>query len=347
MKKLLVLSLCALMLASCGNASSEGASFSTVDGTVSAKQTVMTDASSVTSAAEEPETENTTTTAATTAAPAETTTTTTVTEPRPEDDPPEISCTAAALYCVEDDKLLFGYGMDAHAAPASIAKLVTALTALEYLELNSVVTVGTELELVEPESSLCYIGIGQEILLNDLLRGLLMASGNDAAYTIAAAAGRAASGDESMDDEDAVDRFCELMNEEAALIGMKDSCFKGPDGWDHPEQYVTAADLIVLARRAMTVPAIRKIAQTQDITVQFETGETAYWVNSNKLLDPESDYYTEEAIGLKTGTTEDAGSNLIAAFEKDGKTYISVVLGCEDDEDRYELTLWLYNSFAE
>ena len=88
-------------------------------------------------------------------------------------------------------------------------------------------------------------------------------------------------------------------------------------------------------------PEISNIIGTYYKSVTINSGETFSWTNSNLLLDPYSSYYCDFAVGMKTGTTPNAGNNLIAVFEKNKRMYISIVTGCQSDTDRYELTLKL------
>ena len=154
---------------------------------------------------------------------------------------------AAAFYCVEDGTYLYADNIHEHIAPASIAKLVTAATALKYISPETVLTVGSEHSLLKPHSSLCLVYPGHALRLFDLLSGLLISSGSDAAFTIAVYTARAAFPDEKMDDEQAVQRFMEIANSYAKSIGMNESFFVHPEGWDSPEQYTTVSDLIKLA----------------------------------------------------------------------------------------------------
>jgi len=250
----------------------------------------------------------------------------------------ELPHKAYALYCVEDKRFIAGEDIDVHVAPASLTKLLTASVALRYVKPDEVFTVGTERDLVNSGSSLCLIMKGHKLKLYDLITGMLMVSGNDAAYTIAVSAARAVSGDSAMSDTEALAYFCGLMNDFARELGMKNSHFTTPDGWDDPEQYTTAYDLALLAKYALSVPEIREIVSTRQKYVVFESGENITWINSNKLLNPRSEFYCENAVGMKTGTTESAGNCLIAAFSKNEKTYISVVTGCDTDYDRYSIT---------
>lgn len=251
-------------------------------------------------------------------------------------------CRSAVLYCVDDGRMLYDDGADVKTAPASITKLLTASVMLKYMNADDIVTVGTEQTLVHEDSSVCFISIGNRLKVRDLLTGMLLSSGNDAAYTAAVSTARAAHPGEELSDEAAVTVFCGMMNELASEIGMSSSHFTTPDGWDDENQRVTAADLVKLSEHALKDPTIREIVGTHQKYVVFESGENITWTNTNSLLDPDSTYYSEYAIGLKTGTTDDAGCCLAAAFSKDGKTYISVVTGCEESDDRFDLTLKLF-----
>lgn len=246
------------------------------------------------------------------------------------------------FYDVTDNTLILGENTDEYIAPASLLKLLTASVALRYLSPDKVITVGTELELVQPYSSLCFISQGHWLTLYDLLTGMLLASGNDAAYTVAVSTAREVSGEE-LSDTEAVEYFTDMMNAFARELGMNNSHFVNPDGFDDERQYTTANDLLLLARYALTVPEIREITSTHQKYVVFESGHNITWTNSNKLLDPDGEFYCPGAIGLKTGTTANAGCNLIAAFEKDGKTYIAVAAGCKNDAARYKLVTDYYS----
>ncbi len=257
---------------------------------------------------------------------------------------PEVTSSKAALiYCVDDRKTIFSENADDPIAIASITKVLTACVALNNMDPETVITVGSERDLVKPGSSICFIAKGQRLKLKDLISGMMIASGNDAAYTVAVAVARARDPQKTLTDGQAVEKFADMMNSFAKNLGMNHSHFVNPEGWDDPQQYTTASDLLLLAEYALTVPEIRENASTYQKRVVFVSGEVAVWTNSNKLLDTESGYYNENAIGLKTGTTNQAGCCLLAAFEKDGKTYISVAAGCESDNERYELTKELFD----
>lgn len=251
-------------------------------------------------------------------------------------DSPE--CKSAVLYAMGGKKYLYSDGINDRNAPASLTKLLTAAVALKYVNSEAVFPVGSEQALVHANSSLCGLMLGDEVTLKDLVAGLLMSSGNDAAYTIAVCTARAHSKDPDMSDNEAVEFFCGMMNSFADYIGMKNSHFTTPDGWDDSDQYTTAADLIVLTEYAMTVPEISEVVGTYSKEVVLSSGRSISWTNSNSLIDPTSPYYTEGVLGVKTGTTDIAGNNLITVYKKKRRTYISVVMGCNTDSERYELT---------
>ena len=245
------------------------------------------------------------------------------------------------LYCIEDKEILYENNIDTETAPASLTKLLTASAALKHMSADYVITIGSEQELVNYGSSLCYIGVGQQLKLYDLISGMLMCSGNDAAYSTAAAVARYVYPDREMTDTESIEVFCGMMNDFAKEIGMLHSNFTTPDGWDDEGQYTTAEDLIKLTEYALSVPEIKEIVGTYQRSVVFESGENITWTNTNYLIDPYSEYFCENAVGMKTGTTERAGCCLIGAFSSNEKTYISVVLGCGTTEERYLNTLKL------
>ena len=250
------------------------------------------------------------------------------------------------FYCVEDNKLLYSKNADVRIAPASLTKMLTASVALYYIDPDEVFTVGSERKLVPEKSSLCLILPGHRLTLYDLIMGMLLASGNDAAYTVAVSTARAVYPEAVMEDAEAVECFCGLMNGFAEELGMSHSHFTTPDGSDDKDQYTSASDLLLLAKYALSVSEIREIASTYRKYVVFESGENITWTNSNKLLCPDSKFYSEYAVGMKTGTTSRAGNCLISAFERDGKTYISIAAGCLTDSDRYKLTLKNFSKYV-
>lgn len=206
------------------------------------------------------------------------------------------------------------YENNAHEAlpMASTTKIMTALVALENGDLNDTVTAGKNAYGV-PGTSI-YLGLGEQLTLEQMLYGLMLASGNDAAVAIAEHIGG------SMAD------FCRMMTERAAEIGCENTVFTTPHGLPAEGHHTTAWDLALIAREAMKNPVFREIVGTQRASLPWADHEyDRVLTNKNKLL---STY--AGALGVKTGYTKAAGRCLVFAAERDGLELIGVVLSCPD-----------------
>ncbi len=250
---------------------------------------------------------------------------------------------SAMLYCVDTNEVMYEYNAHKKVAPASLAKLLTAIVTLENVSADTVFTVGDEQSLVHANSSLCLIRKGHRLKVYDLLTGMLVASGNDAAYAVAVNVARTLS-DGKLSPVSATEKFVEEMMKKAEEIGLKDSRFTSPDGWDDENAYTSAYDMLLLSKYALSVPEIAQIVSYSEKYTVFASGENITWKSTNKLLDRESEYYSKYAIGTKTGTTKSAGNCLSAAFTKNGRTYIAVIMGSETDADRYKTALEMIQS---
>lgn len=221
--------------------------------------------------------------------------------------PPAISAEAAILMDGATGRVL--YEKDAHSKRliASTTKLMTALVALESTpHLDKVITVKPE---YQAEGSSMYLKVGEELTLEELLYGLLLASGNDAALAIAGGcAGK-------------VDTFVEWMNEWAADLGMEDSHFANPNGLDDEEHYSTAYDMALLAQAVLKNETLREMVATRSIMVAGRS-----LTNHNKLL-----WQYEGCMGMKTGYTEAAGRTLVSCAVRNGQTLICVTLKDRND----------------
>lgn len=226
--------------------------------------------------------------------------------------------------------------------PASITKLFTAYVVMQYLHPDAYYTVGDGLDLVVPGSSVAKLQKGDILTARQLLEGMLLSSGNDAAYTLACEAGRVITGRQDLDAVSAVQAFVDEMNKRAKALGMPNTHFVNPDGIHDPDHYSTIKDLTTLATICLENKTIMRnaIAPEADITLH---GQTVAWKNTNALIDPASDYYCPYAIGLKTGQTPNAGSCLLSAFRKDGQFLVIGVFGCPEETDRFDDTLQLFN----
>lgn len=254
-----------------------------------------------------------------------------------------ISAPYAGLYNVSTGESIYEKNVDTQIHPASLTKVLTAITALTYMDTETILTVGSEQKLLPKHSSICLIKEGHRLTLYDLLTGMLVASGNDAAYTIAVNVSRLVTNNSNLADKEAISYFTNLMNYTAKAIGVKNSYFTTPDGFDNENQYTCISDLALISRYALEFEEIREITSITQKKVYFKSGENVVWSNSNKLLHSESPFYFSKSRGMKTGTTTLAGKCLIATAEINSQTYIAIVAGCESDEQRYNSSLKLFD----
>lgn len=231
-------------------------------------------------------------------------------------------------------------------APASTTKMLTALTALDYCDMDEVVSVGEEVKLISDNASRAWLYAGNELTVQQLFDGLLLPSGNDAAYALGVFAGRKIAGDANASIDEALAAFMAAMNKKAQSIGAKNSNFIRPDGYDAENQYTTAEDLGYIAREFLDCKKLKQIAETYTITDHWISGQNVTYCNTNELINPESPYYYEPAIGLKTGKSEAAGCCLVSAAKVQGEIYIGVVMG-STEQGRWEDSLALYNKMEE
>lgn len=234
-----------------------------------------------------------------------------------------VSTSAVSAILIEQGsgRVLFAENAGEERLIASITKIMTALVALEEGNLSAVYTVTAE-DLAEGSSM--YLKPGEQVGLEELLYGLLLASGNDAALAVA----HCVAGD--------VEGFVALMNEKAAALGLEHTHFANPSGLDDPEHYSTAADMARLTACALEDQTFRRIVSTSAITIGERT-----LTNHNKLL-----RRYVGCIGVKTGYTRAAGRTLVSAAQRDGMTLICVTLSDGDDwNDHTALLDWGFGAY--
>lgn len=238
-------------------------------------------------------------------------------------DPPAVSAEAAIVIHADSGRVLYEKNADTQKLIASTTKIMTALVALEHCDPAEEVTVRPEWAAVEGSSM--YLKAGETYTVEELLYGMLLASGNDAATAVAChTAGDIAS-------------FAEWMNEKAEELGMSHSHFENPHGLDGESHYSTARDLAVLAARAMEQETFANIVSTRSKTVKGLT-----YVNHNKLL-----AMCDGVIGVKTGFTKAAGRTLVSCCERGGARLICVTLHAPDDwDDHMKLYDWAYGAYT-
>lgn len=230
-------------------------------------------------------------------------------------------------------------GCDYKIFPASLTKLFTAYTAMQHMPLDAEIKVGTEINMINDGSSRANIKQGQVFSLRELIAGMLVASGNDAAYSVAVNVARAESQNADMSDAQAVKHFCDLMNSQAEKLGLKASHFANPDGWDATNHYTTISDIAAVSTGLIKSEEIRNIVNKHEIIITSKAGERIALINTNQLLNRNSEYYCANALGLKTGSTDLAGKCLAALVNVSGREYIIVSVGNLDEEQRYQSVL--------
>lgn len=255
----------------------------------------------------------------------------------------EISAKNAYLWNISSNMVLYDKESDQRIAPASTAKMLTALTALEFCEEDEEVLVGSEVRLIAEDASRAWLMPGCKLTVRQLLDALLVPSGNDAAYALAAYTGRKICGDEDISIEDAVSAFVEEMNQKAVRVGAVHSEFKNPDGYDSEGQFTTAYDLAHIAKAFYETGILNEIAGRSRVYDRWLSGQQVTLHNTNELILPESQYYYEHATGLKTGRSEAAGCCLVSSANIEGEWYIGIVMG-STEEGRWTDSLTLYRS---
>lgn len=231
--------------------------------------------------------------------------------------------------------------------PASITKLVTAAVALQYLSPSDKVTAGEALNMVAAGSSVAELEKGDTLTVEQLIGGMILPSGNDAANVLAVEAGRKILNQPTADAASAINAFVKKMNEEATALGMTDTHFANPDGIHKEDHYTTYQDIVLMAKLAQANPAVMMYCGVAAFTEHTEAGRSLQWHNTNLLVDPESQYYCPYAIGLKTGQTPYAGSCLLSAFNVNNTGLIIGVFGCPDVESRFADTLQLLQMYMD
>ncbi len=253
--------------------------------------------------------------------------------------------TMSAVYDVTNKRYIYQNRINERCYPASITKLVTALVALKYMDVNDTIVVGSELNMVEAYSSRCDIRRGEKYKLGDLLYGLLLPSGGDAAYTIAVNCARKVTGNKNMGYVAAKNYFVGLMNKYIKSIGGTGSRFVNPHGYPVSGHYSTVHDLVLVANKVLKNKTLKKVTSTPYKYVRALTGQGHEWGTTNSLIASYAYYYSPYAIGMKTGTVHDEYTGIIGAFKKDKKTYITVVIGCESYNARYDATHRLIRTY--
>lgn len=256
-----------------------------------------------------------------------------------------ISARHILVYDATNDEILYTRTVDGGKLyPASTTKLFSTWVALRHLDPETVITAGSELDLVEEGSSFAYITKKHKLTAQMLVEGMMLPSGNDAALVLAAGAGRAVAGDESLDGPAAVQVFVEEMNRMAEELGFRNSQFCNPHGFHVGAHYTCVEDMARMAKLALEDPVISRYMKVHKDDVVYASGHGIQWLNTNDLLDPESEFYYPGAVGMKTGRTSQAGYCLMSAFRRNGRTLVIGVFGYDNGNSRYRDVITLLDA---
>ena len=230
----------------------------------------------------------------------------------------------ACLINAVTGETLFEKAADERAEPASTTKIVTLLTALSMCDPEQEVVIPEAAADVPADSTLVPVVPGERMTMNDLLHGMMIRSGNDAANAVAVLCAGS------------MEAFTEEMNRTAAELGMTGSHFVNPHGYTAEGHYTTARDLTTAARSGMTqMPFIRIVTCLRYTLPATEKRDALPIANKWELFDPASEYYIPHAAGVKSGYTSSAGFCYVGAYQENGVTLIAAVMG-----GRYRNQAW-------
>lgn len=227
---------------------------------------------------------------------------------------PKINARAAIIYDRKTKQIIWGKNENEKRAMASTTKIMTALVVLENSNLSDVVTISKK--AAGTGGSRLKISTGDKITINDLLYGLMLRSGNDAAVALAEYVGGSIEG------------FADLMNKKAKELGLSNTNFVTPHGLDNEDHYTTAYELAVITDYALNNETFAKIVNTKSTAISIN-GNSRNIYNTNELLG-----YMSGVDGVKTGFTNGAGRCLVTSCTRDNNQIITVVLGCDTKKQR-------------
>lgn len=234
---------------------------------------------------------------------------------------PVVKSEAAVLVDAKTGQVIYNKNPDERLYPASITKIATGILAIEQGNLNDMVTVSKKAR--EVEGTRVYLAEGEQVRMEDLVYGLLMNSGNDAAIAIA----------EHMDGS--TEKFAERMNKFVASLGATETHFNNPHGLFDPNHYTTAGDMAKIAAYAMQNPKFREIVATKKKEWNGKEWKTTI-INHNKLL---GNY--PGCTGIKNGYVDESRHTLVTSLLRDGTEFITVIMKAQTSPESYDDTLRL------
>lgn len=241
--------------------------------------------------------------------------------------PPNLSAQAVLVEDIDGGQILYQKNISQRLHPASVTKLMTALVAVEHFKPADILTVPPQ-ALVG--GSTMGLVAGENLTFRSLLYGVLLNSGNDAAYTIA------------FNYPNGLENFVNKMNDQATKMGLTNTHFTNPAGFDGGGHYSSAYDLAQIAQAAVSNSQLAKIVATKETQIiSWDKSKAHSLRNLNKLL------AVEGVVGIKTGFTENAGENFIGLIERDGHKILTVVLASNDRfGETKSLINWVSQNFT-
>lgn len=241
--------------------------------------------------------------------------------------PPQFSAASTFALDLDSGYVYFAKDPEKQLPIASTTKILTALVASEHFKDTDELIVP---ELAQISGSNMGLKVGEKLTFRSLLYGLLLNSGNDAAFTIAA------------NFPGGVDGFVSRMNQEADKLKLTSTHFDNPAGFDSPSHYSSASDLAKIAQSAYESPLIARVVGTKETVVASVDQSTIHSLkNLNKLLD------IPGVVGFKTGYTNLAKENLVTIMEKDNRKVLTIVLGSDDRFGESKALLdWIFANFV-
>lgn len=257
------------------------------------------------------------------------------------DNAPTVSAGTAILVEQSTGTILFDKNAKDKMYPASMTKMVTALVVMDYFKADELITVGTEINEVSLDSSKAGHVIGETLTVKNLIRGLIIPSGNDSANVLAAAVAKKVENNQNLSFAECQNVFAGLMNEKAKELGAVNSHFTNAHGYHDENHYSCAYDMALFARAYLENSTLAEIANEKSFTgngadnlfAQSNDMKTQdYAWKSHNLLITDNEYKYGYASGIKTGFTNEAGDCVSAAAKKEDVTLIAIVFNSPDPQ---------------
>ena len=247
-----------------------------------------------------------------------------------------LDLTARAAILVEErtGRILYGKNENERMYPASITKILTAYVALQYLDPDDLIVIGREILLVPPGSSVARNQVGETKTVENMIRALIISSGNETSISIAVNVVRRRNGIQNVNYVEAMAEFMDIMNEQARSFGAFNTNFTNPHGFHDDNHFTTAYDMALIIRAALQNPLIRRISAEAEFVGNGADNRAAPgaftqeydWTSRNLLIVEESPFFYPYASGIKTGFHDQASDTLASTAMRNNINLIAVVL---------------------